>query len=124
MTEQRSVPEWIADHPDQAIPKAVRLRIFARYGGRCYLSGRAIRAGDRWEAEHIIALANGGEHRESNLAPALVDAHKVKTKADAAIRSKINRVRAKHLGIFPKSRSRLPSRPFPKSRPQQEGERT
>lgn len=121
MSEQRSVPEWIADHPDQAIPKAVRLRIFARYRGRCYLSGRAIRAGDRWEAEHVIALANGGEHREGNLAPALVEPHKVKTKADAAIRSKINRVRAKHLGIAPRPKRRIPSRPFPKSREWSDG---
>ena len=116
MSDLRSVPEWVADHPDQAIPKAVRLRVFARYGGRCYLSGRVIRPGDRWEAEHIIALGNGGQHREGNLAPALVDPHKDKTKADAGIRAKINRVRAQHLGIFPKSKRPLRSRGFSPSR--------
>jgi 5-methylcytosine-specific restriction protein A len=117
MTEAiRSVPEWVADHPDQAIPKAVRLRIFARYAGRCYLSGRVIRPGDRWEAEHIIALSNGGQHREGNLAPALADAHKEKTKADAGTRAKINRVRAKHIGAWPKSKRPLRSRGFSPSR--------
>lgn len=121
MTEQRSVPEWIADHPDQAIPKAVRLRVFARYGGRCYLSGRVIRPGDRWEIEHVIALSNGGQHREGNMAPALIDAHKEKTKADASIRAKINRVRAKHLGQWPASKRPLRSRGFSPSREMGEG---
>ena len=121
MTELRKVDEWIADHPDQAIPKAVRLRVFARYGGRCYLSGRVIRPGDRWEIEHVIALANGGQHRESNMAPALVDAHKEKTKADASIRAKINRVRAKHLGIYPRTKRPLRSRGFGPSREMGEG---
>jgi 5-methylcytosine-specific restriction endonuclease McrA len=95
----REVEEWIAKHDDQAVPRAVRVRIFDRYEGRCYLSGRQIRAGDKWELEHIKALCNGGEHRESNLAPALVDPHKVKTKADRKIKAKIDRVRKKHLGL-------------------------
>lgn len=101
----RSVPEWVATHPDQAIPKSVKLRIWDREGGRCYLSGLKINAlKDAFEYEHVIALAHGGEHRESNIRLALADAHKVKSKADAGITAKIRRTRAKHLGIH-KSKS-------------------
>ena len=53
---------------------------------------------DKWECDHVIALINGGEHRESNLAPALIEPHKQKTKADDALKKKIARTRAKHLG--------------------------
>lgn len=113
----RSVPEWIGATPDAAIPARVRLRVFERHGGRCHLSGRLIRAGDQWDCDHVIALINGGEHRESNLAPALRDAHREKTAEDVAIKSKIARMRAKHLGVFPKSKTPLRSRGFQKSRP-------
>lgn len=95
----RSVPEWVAKTHDTAIPARVKVRVFEKYKGICYLSGRKILAGDKWEVEHIIALANGGEHRENNLAPALVEPHKEKTKADRKITAKINRVRKKHLGL-------------------------
>lgn len=95
----RSVPEWIGKHPDQKVPDHVRLRIFDRYEGRCYLSGAKIRAGDAWELEHIIALTLGGEHRESNLAPALVEHHKAKTAQDRRKKKKSDRVRRKHFGM-------------------------
>jgi molybdopterin-biosynthesis enzyme MoeA-like protein len=42
---------------------------------------------------------NGGEHRESNLAPILDSAHKTKTAADVAQKAMDARVRQKHLGI-------------------------
>jgi 5-methylcytosine-specific restriction endonuclease McrA len=83
--------------------------VFDRFGGRCHLSGRFIRAGEAWDCDHIIALANGGEHRESNLAPALKAPHREKTKADVAEKADVYRKRAKHLGI------KRPSR-FPGSR--------
>lgn len=98
-TEGRSVPEWIGKTPDSVPPPRVRLRIFNRYGGRCYLSNRPIRPGDKWDAEHIIALANGGENRERNLAPALQSPHKVKTTRDRQIKKKTDARRKKHIGI-------------------------
>jgi len=95
----RSVPEWIGKTDDEKIPPRVRLRVFEKYNGHCYLSGRKIEAGDEWDAEHIIALCNGGEHRESNLAPALRAPHKIKTRMDRAVKAKNDRVRKKYLGI-------------------------
>ncbi len=103
----REVPEWVGATDDTPIPKRVMLRVFERHGGICYLKGRKILPGDGWQADHVIALINGGGNRESNLAPALVEAHKAKTAQDVAIKAKTARVKAKHLGIA-KSKSPLP----------------
>lgn len=107
----RATDEWIGKTDDEAVPPRVRLRIFDKYNGTCYLSKRKIFLSDKWDLDHVIALANGGEHRESNLAPALVAAHKVKTKADVAEKAKVARVRKKHLGIKTKRRT-IPGRKF------------
>ena len=111
----RSLPEWIGATPDTPIPPRVKLRVFERHGGVCYLSGRKIRAGEAWEADHVIAIINGGENRERNLAPALKAAHREKTDADLAEKSKVARIRAKHLGII-KPAGRIKSRGFEKRR--------
>jgi len=95
----RSLPEWIGKTPDSPIPPRVRLRVFERHNGVCHISGRKIRPGEAWECDHIVAVINGGEHRESNLAPALVDPHKEKTALDVAEKSVSVRKRKKHLGI-------------------------
>lgn len=58
--------------------------------------------GDKWELDHKVALCNGGTHSEDNLAPALADKHKAKTAADVAEKSKVARMRAKHLGSVEK----------------------
>jgi len=109
----RAVPEWIGSSPDAAIPPRVRLRIFEAHGGICHISRRKITASDKWDCDHIIALTNGGEHRESNLAPALRDKHREKTAEDVAIKAKGAKVRARHLGVRPPSRLR--SAPFQRS---------
>lgn len=103
----RAVDEWIGKTDDARVPPRVRLRIFNAHNGICHLSGRKIAAGEVWELEHIKALILGGEHRESNLAPALVEPHKRKTAMEMAVKAKIDRVAKKHLGInkpkgFPK----------------------
>ncbi|MGE0056261.1 MAG: HNH endonuclease [Hyphomicrobium sp.] len=95
----RSVPEWIGKTDDAKVPDSVKVRVFERYGGVCYLSGIKIESGMPWELEHILALCNGGQHRESNMAPALVAPHKDKTRADRRLKAKNDRVRKKHLGL-------------------------
>lgn len=99
----RAVPEWIGKTPDARIPPRVRLRVFDRFNGICYLSGRKIAAGEPWECDHICALVNGGEHRESNLAPAIKDKHREKTAADVREKSEINRKALAHRGIRKRS---------------------
>lgn len=110
----RATPEWIGKTPDSKVPASVRARVFLRAGGRCYLSGRVIRPGDAWELEHVKPLSMGGEHRETNLEPALVDAHREKTSAEASVRAKCDRIRLKHIGAFPPSKTPLKSRGFVK----------
>jgi 5-methylcytosine-specific restriction protein A len=108
----RSVEEWVGKTDDTAIPPRVKLRVFDRYGGVCQCGcGRKIRAGEPWDAEHLIALINGGENRERNLGPCVREHHKGKTARDVAIKSKTAAVRMKNLGIKRKS-----SRPMPGSK--------
>jgi 5-methylcytosine-specific restriction protein A len=95
----RSTDEWIGKTDDAAIPARVRLRVFERHNGTCHLSGHRIRAGEPWDIDHIVALVNGGEHRESNLAPALRNKHREKTALDVAEKAKNDRVRKRHLSI-------------------------
>ena len=107
----RSVPEWIGKTDDSPIPPRVRVRVFERHNGVCHLSGRTIRAGEAWDCDHIIALANGGRHAESNLAPALRDKHKLKTAQDVREKSIVYRKKAKNLGLK-KAKRTIPGRRF------------
>ena len=108
----RSVPEWIGSTPNAKVPPRVRLRIWEREGGRCYLSGRKIMPGDAWDLDHRQALCNGGRHEEMNLFPALREKHREKTVEDVKAKAKTDRTRKKHLGIFPRSPRPIPSRKF------------
>ncbi len=104
----REVPEWIGKTPDTKIPARVQARVFERHGGRCHITGRKILASDTWETDHVLAIINGGENRESNLAPALTSPHRKKTDADLKIKSKTARVRNKFLGIKQTVRNPIP----------------
>lgn len=100
----REVPEWRGKTHDTPIPPRVRVRVFERHGGICGLSGRQIRAGEQWDCDHIVALVNGGEHREHNLVPVLKGPHREKTAQDVAEKSRVYRKRSAHLGIKKPSR--------------------
>lgn len=96
----RSVPEWVGKTDDAMPPPRVRARIFEAHGGKCHRSGRKIMPGDKWALDHLLAIANGGANRESNLAPILCDGpHQEKTAEDMKVKAKIERVRKRHLGI-------------------------
>lgn len=119
----RSVPEWIGKTQDTKVPPHVRLRVFERYDGVCHWSGRKIRPGDEWDADHVRALINGGENRESNLAPILRGKpHKEKTASDVALKAVTYRKRSKHLGLTA-PRKKLQSAGFRKAPPQRTASR-
>ncbi|MCZ4501013.1 MAG: restriction endonuclease [Marmoricola sp.] len=107
----RAVEEWIGRTDDQKVPPRVRQRVFDREGGVCHITGKAIAPGDLWDLDHKVALILGGQHRESNLFPALREPHRRKTAVEMAIKSKIAKVRQKHLGIK-KSKSSLSNQLF------------
>lgn len=103
----RATPEWIGKTDDTPAPPRVRLRVFEAHGGVCAESGRKIQPGEAWDLDHRIALANGGENRESNLQPVLKDTHRKKTALDVKAKAKSARVRKKHTGIW-QAKSKLP----------------
>lgn len=109
----RSVPEWIGKTPDQKVPDRVKVRIFDREGGVCHISCRKIMPGELWDLDHKIALINGGQHRESNLFPALKEPHKQKTKDDLAEKAEVYAKRAKHVLPTTPSKTPIPQRPKP-----------
>lgn len=111
----RDVKEWQGKTPNSVPPPTVKARVFLRAGGRCHITGLKI-AGKPWQVEHIKPLWAGGENREKNMAPALVDPHKEKTAEEGDIREKADRVRIKHLGLKPKpiGNSKIQSRGFGK----------
>lgn len=111
-TTGRTVPEWQGATPDTPIPTRVKLRIWKRCGGRCALSGKKLMPGDAYDFDHIIALANGGRNVETNIQLVSREKHREKTRDDVAEKSKVARIRAKHLGVYPKSKRRLQSRGF------------
>jgi hypothetical protein len=88
------------------------MRVWNRFKGVCQCGcERRITAGEPWQCDHVVALINGGENRESNLAPLITEHHRQKTTADVAIKSKTARMKAKHLGV-----GRQRSRPMVGSR--------
>lgn len=100
----RRVKEWIAKHDDQAVPPRVRLRVFDAKSGKCHKCGRKVHAGEPWTCEHLIALINGGQNRESNLDVTCCNCLPEKNAADVAEKSKVADIRKKHLGIASKGR--------------------
>lgn len=95
----REVPEWIGKSDSEPVPPRVRLRNFRVHNGICHLTNRKIMPGEDWATDHVIAIIDGGQNRESNLAPALVGAHKIKTAGEVARKAKVDGVSKTHIGI-------------------------
>ncbi|MGQ3080643.1 MULTISPECIES: HNH endonuclease [Rhizobium/Agrobacterium group] len=109
----RIVDEWIGATDDQRAPPRVRERIFTR-DSTCHLCKCEIQTGQKWDLDHVTALINGGENRESNLKPAHRKCHVEKTALDVAEKAKVAAIRKKHLGIT-RPKQTIKSAPFPKS---------
>ena len=105
----RSVELWEGKNDDAVPPPRVRLRVFDARQGRCHICGRQIAPGEYWQCDHVKALINGGRNAEDNLAPACRNCCYAKTAEDVAEKSKVARIRAKHLGV--KKPSRFPKKP-------------
>lgn len=102
----RTVREWVGRNDDERPPPRVVVRVLDRFDSICQCGcQRTIVTGDKWDIDHCIALANGGQNVESNLEPILRSHHKKKTKADMKTKKKIARVRKRHLGLKSKRRS-------------------
>lgn len=100
----RSVEEWCGKSDDTPAPPRVRLRVFDGCGGKCHRCGRKIKAGERWTLEHLKAICNGGQNRESNLGVTCDWCLPIKNAEDVAEKAKVYAIRSKHLGIAKRSR--------------------
>lgn len=100
----RTVPEWIGDTDDTAVPDRVRVRVFDRKGGRCHRCTRKIMTGERWTCEHLIALINWSAtdekphgNRESNLDVTCCNCLPEKNAEDQAEKSEVYQDRKRHI---------------------------
>ena len=85
----------------RSLSSLARVRIFDAAAGLCHLCGQEITIGQKWEAEHCKPLWLGGADDESNMAPAHVHCHAVKSAGEKTIKAKGDSIRARHLGIKP-----------------------
>jgi 5-methylcytosine-specific restriction endonuclease McrA len=90
---------WVGKTDNSAIPPRVKIRVFLLADGKCQNCKRFIAGKLTAEYDHVTALINGGENRESNLQLLCCECHRQKTSADVAEKSVTARVRAKHLGL-------------------------
>lgn len=111
----RAVDEWIGKTDDARAPQRVRARIFDREEGRCHICRQPI-IGKKWALDHVVALINGGENRESNLKPVHIACHAEKSAADLAEKARIASKRAAHIGAKPPPKQKIKSRGFPKAK--------
>lgn len=95
----RSVPEWIGKTDDASLPPRVRLRIFDKYKGCCANCGRTIVGKLKAAFDHIIALINGGQNRETNFQLLCHECHGGKTASDIKEKSIHYNKRISGLGL-------------------------
>jgi 5-methylcytosine-specific restriction protein A len=107
----RKCPEWIGKTDDTPAPPRVRSRVFQAATGFCHHCQLLIQVpAETWQLDHVIALINGGENRETNLAPIHGHCHVEKNCIDLAEKKKVAKVRAKHTGAI-RPKGRIPSPP-------------
>lgn len=92
----RTVEEWVGKTDDAVPPPRVRLRSLDAHNGRCWKCTRKILTGEYWQLDHKIALINGGENRERNLAPLCCNCCPDKNAADVGEKSTVAEKRKKH----------------------------
>lgn len=100
----RTIEEWCGKTDDTQPPSRVKVRVFERHGGLCHRCTRKIRPGESWTLEHLTALINGGQNRESNLGITCDWCLPLKNAQDVSEKSKVYRVKKRHLGLKRKSR--------------------
>lgn len=91
-----------------------RVRLFDLHGGRCHICSGKVQVGEAWDLEHIVPWELTRDDSDENVKPAHKHCHKAKTADDVAAIRKADRVRAKFIGAWPKSRTPLKSRGFQK----------
>jgi 5-methylcytosine-specific restriction enzyme A len=94
----RPTKEWIGKRPESAAPPKVRQRVRDRDGSICRLCSTIIKPAESFELDHIVALINGGENKETNLSAVHKHCHLAKTRIDVAEKKKTAAMRQKFTG--------------------------
>ncbi len=110
----RKVPAWIGTTDDAKIPLQVQLRVLVKQHGRCAVTGHKFTPGDAKRLDHIVPIADGGLHGETNLQWILDIEHKAKTKAEAEVRARVRSVAVKHAGLERRRKANWARRKEPK----------
>lgn len=113
----RATTEWRGASDDSKAPPRVRQRLYDAAKGICHICELPIKPTETWHLDHVISLIEGGENRESNLAPAHAHCNLAKANGEKARKAKVAATRQKHLGIT-KEGPKLQTRgftPSPKS---------
>ena len=79
----------------RAIPAKVREKLIEANAGICPVCGEEA---DKWEIDHIIPLALGGEDLPGNLESKCYRCHRLKTTGDVKQIAKVRRLEEKRLG--------------------------
>lgn len=109
----RSLPEWRGKTHDSKVPPRVKQRIYDAADGICHICELPIKPAETWHADHVIALIEGGENREGNLAPAHAHCNLEKANQEKTRKAKVASARQKHIGI--RQPSKMQGRGFPQS---------
>jgi hypothetical protein len=92
--------------------KKERARLFNLHGGKCHICGMPIKAGEKWELEHVIAWELTRDDSDENVKPAHDACHKPKTHGEDRPRiRKAQNQEAAYMG-FKKSSKSINSRGF------------
>lgn len=95
----------------RSVSAGTRAKILAATGHVCARPGCLEKA---TAVDHILPLWIGGSNREKNLEPLCDPHHAAKTRAEAALRAKANRIEKREKGTR-RERKAIPSRGFDKS---------
>lgn len=100
----------------KSFSRTERVRIFDLHAGKCHICDQKIQVGEAWDLEHVVPWILTRDDSDGNVKPAHQSCHKVKTATDINAIRKADRVRAKFLGAWPKSKKPIKSRGFDTSR--------
>lgn len=82
-------------------------QVFAACDGKCASCHKKLRPGDRYDADHIIALENGGSNDVTNFQILCSGCHAIKTRDDHGTAGHLRRAYTRHVvpGEYRRSRS-------------------
>lgn len=83
--------------PRKVLTDQQRAKLFLDLSGQCHKCTRPIRPGEKWIAEHVRALQNGGTNEPENWGLTCSNCLPVKNAEDAKIAAKARHVITKHL---------------------------